>query len=130
MTHLQRQRGAVTLATTLVVFAAALALATSVQFIGIGEVLMAYGTVRSEQAFQFADSCVDEALLRLKRDSGYTGGSLSEGDASCTIAVSGSGSTRTITSTATVGQQTRVIIVGVSISGTIVTVTSWAEDTI
>ena len=125
----QNQQGIVSIATTMVVFAVMLIIAVSVQFMGVGELLMGYGEQESERTFQFADSCVDEALLRLSRNSGYTGGSLSEGITSCTIAVSGAGSTRTIAVTATTGDSVRALTVGVSISGSTVTITSWSEVT-
>jgi len=123
------QRGIVSIATTMIIFAVALLIAVSVQYVGVGELLMGYGEQQSEQAFQLGDSCVDEAMLRLKRNNAYTGGSLSVGSTSCTISVSGSGSTRTITVSATAGDSVRKLDVGVSITGSAVSVTSWSELT-
>jgi len=124
------QHGIVSIATTMVIFAVTLVIAVSVQFVGVGELLMGYGEQQSEQAFQLADSCVDEALLRLKRNSAYTGGSLSGGSASCTITVSGSGSSRTVSVTATAGDSVRALTVGVALSGSSVSITSWSENTL
>ncbi len=122
-------RGAVSLATTLIIFTTALILALNVQFLGIGELLIGFGDSRSEQAFQAADSCVDEALLRLKRDNSYAGGSLSVGGGSCTITVSGAGATRTIDVLSTVGSASRGISVDVSLSGFVISIDDWDEDT-
>lgn len=72
-----------------------------------------------------ADGCVEEALLQLRRDSAYVGGTATVGDAACTITVNGSGGSRTVTVTGTVGTATRTVTVGVALSP--FAVTSWAE---
>ena len=123
------QRGVVTLATTVVIFFVALVLVLSVQFLGVGELLIGFEEGKSEQAFEFADSCVDEAVLRVKRNNSYTGGTLSLEDASCTIVVSGGGSTRTIDVSATVGTITRKIQTVVTITGSPFSHVSWEENT-
>ena len=71
------------------------------------------------------DGCVEEALLQLRRDTAYTGGSVIVGDASCAILVAGSGASRTITATGTVGELTRTVTVGVAMSP--FALTSWSE---
>lgn len=72
-----------------------------------------------------AGGCVEEALLQLRRDAAYVGGSATVGDAACTIAVSGSGGSRTLTITSTVGTATHTGTVGAALSP--FAVTSWAE---
>ncbi len=131
--HQKNQQGVVTLATTVIVFFVCLTLALSVQFLGVGELIIGFQEGQSEQAFQLADTCTNEALLRLKRLSSYTGGTLSIGTQSCTISISGSGATRTIVTTGTVGTIQRKIQIQVSltVSGSvnIVTITDWDELT-
>lgn len=123
------QQGFVTIGIAVVVFFAAVAIAAGAQFIGIGDLLSGSQGAQSERAFHAADSCVDEALVRLKRNSGYAGGTLSVGVDSCTIVVAGAGATRTITVTGTAQRSTRRLLVNVSISGSTVTITDWAEVT-
>lgn len=122
-------RGVVTLATTVVIFFTALALAVSIQFLGVGELLIGFQEGQSERAFELADSCSHEAMLRLKRSSSYTGSTLSVGDDSCTITVSGSGGTRTIDVSATVGSAVRKLTIDVSLAGNVVTIDDWDEVT-
>lgn len=123
------QDGVVSLTVAVVVFFAALAIAMSVQFIGIGDLQEGAQDQQAERAFQVADSCVQESLLRLSRNSSYTGDTLSVGSDSCTIVVTGGGSSRVITVTATAQQSTRRVQVDVSLSGSTVTVVDWAELT-
>ncbi len=125
----QAQGGFVMLGTTIVILAAALVIAVSVEYLGVGELLLSFGGQQSEQAFEVADSCVREALLQIKRDNNYTGSALNVGPGSCIITVTVNGSTRTISSAGTVGQSVRKITVGVSISGTTLAITSWSENT-
>lgn len=122
------QKGSVTLGAVIVVFFAALAIAVSIQFAGIGEILSGARIVESERAFALADSCFEEALLRLSRDDAYAGGTLSAGSDSCTIAVTGSGGTRSITVSASAGLATRQVTAGISLSGGNITIDSWQEE--
>lgn len=133
MLHPRSQRGVVTLATTVIIFFVALTLAISVQFLGIGELIIGFQEGQSEQAFELADTCSQEALLRLKRSSSYTGDTLSVGLHSCTITVTGSGGTRNIVTTGTVGTAVRKLDIDITIvaSGNVnvITVTDWDELT-
>lgn len=122
------KQGAVTLAATVIVFFAMLSIALSLQFIGLGDLRSAFADTQSERAFEAADSCVFEAMLRLERDSAYVGGSLSVGSASCTIAVSGTGGSRTIAVTATAATAVRKLNVQVSLVGGAATIADWNED--
>lgn len=72
-----------------------------------------------------SDGCVEEALLQLRRDSAYVGGTATVGDATCTIGVSGTGGSRTLTVTGAVGSATRAVTIGAALSP--FAVTSWSE---
>ena len=47
----------------------------------------------------YAESCMQEALLRLRRDAGYLGGVVPVAPGTCTVAVTGAGNERTIDAT-------------------------------
>ncbi|MBU0646246.1 hypothetical protein KJ611_02065 [Patescibacteria group bacterium] len=127
MTHLKSQDGAVTLAVVIAIFFSALALVSTLSFIGIGELISGDQTSTSERALTAADSCLHEALLRLKNDEMYAGGTLSVGSDSCTIAVSGFGSDRTIAVATTSRHTTRQIEAAVTLSGNQVSLDTWLE---
>jgi len=82
-----RERGAVALVTMLVLMATALALITGLTLLGVSEASLGTLRSRSSQALFSAEACVEEALLRVARDAGYTGGTLNVGGISCSVTV-------------------------------------------
>lgn len=97
-----RHNGFATLGALVVVFFVALTLAVSVQFVGLGELQQGFASNLGEQAFAIGDGCVDEALVRLRYSASYVGGTVTLGDDTCTITVTGGGGTRQIDTVATV----------------------------
>jgi hypothetical protein len=80
----------------------------------------------------YVAACLDEAIIRLKRDSGYAGlHTVPIGDGTCTLTVSGAGSSRTVSVTATSGFYTKNVTAALTQSaaggGTRWTVSSWQE---
>ena len=128
MINLKSQDGAVTLAVVIAIFFSALALVTTLSFIGIGELISGYQTSTSERALTVSDSCLHEALLQLKRDENYSGDTLSVDGDSCTISVSGFGSDRTVAVTTTSRNTTRKVEVDVTISNGHILLDTWIED--
>ena len=78
---------------------------------------------RGTIAYYAAESGVENALLRMLRDPGYTGESLTINDSMVTIQVSGS----TITSIAEYGNTIRKIEAETAYNNNILTVISWRE---
>lgn len=76
-------------------------------------------------AVSAVDGCVEEALLQLRRDAAYIGGSITVGDAACVIAAQGSDGTRTLTVTGTIGEASRTVTAGVTMSP--FALTEWGE---
>ncbi len=81
---------------------------------------------QSLNAFYAAESGVENALLRLLRDPNYSGETLTVGDGSATITVSGS-STKTINVTGINGNFQRRIEVVCGYVNNVLTVSSWKE---
>jgi len=75
-----------------------------------------------------AESCAEEAVLRIKRDSSYAGEVLVIGDTSCVIQVTGTpcGSCE-ITARATTAGHTRGISSNIVKSGGSVVINTWSE---
>ncbi len=122
-----QQNGVAALLTVVIVGVATLIIAFSASILGIGELDMGYTSQRGEEAFSVADGCVEEALRRLRIDDIYTGGSLSLGDNSCIINISGAGGNRSIVVSGTSGDYQKKIQVDITISGGVITITSWDE---
>lgn len=82
--------------------------------------------VNSEEALKIAESGVDNAAMRLLRDSGYTGETLIVGNGTATIIVSG-GATKTVISEGLSGDFRRKVQATIAVSNNTVTVTTWSE---
>ncbi len=123
--------GFIALTSVLIISAVVLAIAVSVSLLGIGEANSSLTFARGEETKKVAESCVEEALLRLRDTGSYSGGTLSVGNGSCTIAVSGAGSNKTIDVIATLSgppQYVRKLQVTVKRVGNSVNVLSWSES--
>ncbi len=104
---MKNQSGQIALIAILIISAAVLVVSLAISSMGINEALMSFDEQRSENAFQIADGCIDEAILRLRRvkdgeEASYNGGTLNFGSNSCTITITTQGQNRIIDVTATV----------------------------
>jgi hypothetical protein len=122
------KRGAAALMLVLVLTAFVLILVSSLMLRGVDELENGFSKQLSSDLMGSAESCVEEALLRLTRDNSYAGGTLEVGQASCAIVVSGGpcGSC-TIQVDAEGLDHTRSLQVGVTVSGSMIDLTSWEE---
>jgi hypothetical protein len=77
-------------------------------------------------AYAVAEGGAENAVLRLLRDDSYTGETMTIGDGSAVITVTG-GSTKTITSQGQVGNNIKRIQVVVGYTNNILTINSWTE---
>lgn len=125
--NLKRESGAIALVTVLAVGFVSLIIALSVSLAGLGELQMGLEEIQSAESYRLAESCLEEAALRLKRDASYSGGSLSMGGNSCTITVLANGSQRTVNVSADVNNHVRKIEMVADIVTRGLNVTSWQE---
>lgn len=119
--------GAATLVAIVVIAAITLAVALRASFWSVSGLVAAFGASQAAVATAGLDGCVDEALLRILRQSDYGGGAFGIGSAGCVVSVQGSGVTRTIAATSTVSTFIRAATVDVSLVGGAVTVTRFEE---
>lgn len=82
--------------------------------------------VNSEEALKIAEAGVDNAAMRLLRDPGYTGETLTVGNGTATIIVNG-GLTKTVVSEGISGDFKRKVQATIAVSNNTVTVTTWSE---
>ncbi|MBT5808319.1 hypothetical protein HOI18_03525, partial [Candidatus Uhrbacteria bacterium] len=102
---------------------------TSVAFTGLDDLDIGYSEELSNDILLSAESCAEEALIRLSRSSSYSGGSLTVGEAACTITVTGTPCGSCTIDVAAVGQTyTRNIQVGVTVTSGTIDITSWSEQ--
>ena len=77
-------------------------------------------------AYYIAESGAENALLRLLRDPGYTGETMTVGTGMAAITVNGD-SQKTITSKGRIGNFERILEVRTDFSNNILNITSWKE---
>jgi|SRR3989344_1583828 len=82
---------------------------------------------QGEVAYNVAESGIENALIRLLRDPAYTGETLTVGDGTATITVSGTDPVYTVTSTGVIGSFNRRIRAVAQFTGGVMSVTSWTE---
>jgi hypothetical protein len=121
------ERGAAALISIVVVMALVVLVVTSVALAGLSTLEHGFAEQVSTDIILADETCAEEAIVRLQRNSAYTGGSLTVGDVACTITVSGSGSTRTITIVGVEQNFTRRLQADISLSGSVSTITAWQE---
>ena len=79
------RNGYIAFTSILVISIVALMISTSISLLGIGESKSALDYKKGQETLVIAESCAEEALLRLRNDDTYLGGSLNLGGGSCTI---------------------------------------------
>ncbi len=82
-------KGFIALVTILIILGIVLIIGLSISFLSIGEAQMSLQKSQSSQAYYLAYLCAEEALMKLKEDSGYTGETKFNiiGDDNCVISV-------------------------------------------
>jgi len=83
----KNQKGYIALIAVIIVVMVTLAIGLSLNLLSISEMKSGLLKQQSWQSFTLADSCLDEALLRLRRDANFSGANLNIGRGSCTITV-------------------------------------------
>lgn len=79
-----------------------------------------------EEAYAVSQAGIDNAVLRLLRDPNYVGETLTVGNGTAVITVSG-GASKTITSVGTIGNFSRKIQAGATFNNNVLLIDSWNE---
>ena len=127
-----KQKGFIAFTSILVITVVVLAIAVSTSILGIQEANTSLGAKKGIETLTIAESCAEEALLRLRDDAGYTGTvlPLPVGNGSCTIEVTGVGQNFIATSSATIAgppAYKKKLQVTIKKGGDSVTVSDWRE---
>jgi hypothetical protein len=115
-----------TLAMLLVFMSIAITVTTAAVFVSISNTQSSSKFADGFSAYDIAESGIENALLRLLRNPSYTGETLTVGDGTATIIVSGTGP-YTIVSSGQVGNFRRQITAVTNDTGGALTITSWIE---
>lgn len=126
---IDNERGAAALIVIVVILSVGILLVSTTAFIGVDDLEVGFSQQAGGHALLSAESCAEEAMLRLSRNASYTGGTLAVGESMCTITVTGTpcGSC-TIDVASTRDTFTRNVQVQVTVSGSAVDITRWEEE--
>jgi hypothetical protein len=94
--------------------------------LGIGEGQVSLSLSKGEDTLHFVEGCMEDALLKIRENPSYTGGTINYPQGSCSVTVSSVGSTYTVTSTSTATAYKRTIQ-AVVVRGASMSLTSWKE---
>ena len=128
--HHNMEKGFIALTSLIVISAAALATAVSISLLGVGEVNSSLDFKKGGEALKIAEGCVEESLLRLRDNAGYTGATLNIGDGSCTIIVTGTGADKIVNVEALIAgppRHIKKIQVDLKRTGNSVSITNWKQ---
>lgn len=120
--------GAAVLILVLMIGAVALAVGTGIALGSIGEMSMGYGDAQSKKALALADSCAEEAMLKLRASPAYAGGTITLPEGSCVVAVSDSAGNKRIDVTATSARWTERASLTVDPSGSRLSLVDWKRN--
>jgi len=120
------QSGYIALVTVLVVSAVVILISTTVAFLAIGEAQQSLALTKGEGNLLFTEGCMEDALIKARASSAYTGGTITEPEGTCTVTVSKAGTTWTLTAVPNTTDFSRTIQVVVVRSSSLV-ITSWKE---
>ena len=118
--------GFIAITSVLIISAVVLAITISVSMLSLGQGQAGLALTKGEEALSFVDGCAEDALLKLRASSTYTGGNITRPEGTCTVTITSVGSTYTLTvSTADILYKRTVRIV--ANKGSAITITSWKE---
>ncbi len=128
----KHQQGISLLIVIIIIGSALLIITTSALVVGLGERQIGYISQRGDEALALADGCLDEAKIRIRRNTSYGLGQgalpLSLANGSCTIQITDLGANqRQIDSVSTVVEFTKHIRATIQINAGILTSLTWEE---
>lgn len=125
---MKNNSGYVAIITVLIIALVGIAIVSTYAFLGIGEGYSALSLTNGENALEFSEGCMEDALLNIRASASYASETITRPEGTCSIAVSSVGSVYTVTSTATSSPRYSRTIQAVATRGAIqMTITSWKE---
>lgn len=119
--------GYVAIISVLIIGALVIAVAITISLLSIGEGQSSLSLTSGEDSLQLAEGCMEDALLKIRANSAYAGGTITRPDGtSCSVTVSQSGADYTVTAQTTGTKHVRKIQAVVN-RGASITLTSWKE---
>ena len=122
------ENGYVAISIMLILTAVILGLIVTVAQLGIGEGQASLALTKGEDALSFAEGCAEDALLKIRSNAAYAGGTITYPEGTCLVTVFTVGSTYTVTVATTATQYKRTIQAIANRSSNGVVLTSWKKQ--
>lgn len=119
--------GYIAISIVLILTAITLGIMITVAQLGIGEGQVAWTLSKGEAALDFSEGCMEDALLKLRSDGSYSGGTITRPEGTCSITISNSGYTYTVTATSMTTDYKRTVQAVTNRSSSLI-LTSWKEQ--
>lgn len=120
------QKGFIAISSVIIVASVVLAISISTTYLMIGEGQSSLASTKGEEALVFVENCMEDALLKIRNEPNYPGGSIVHLSDTCSITVNKSSNNYTITATSTSFDHVRTIQVEATRTNQL-TITSWKE---
>ena len=120
------QKGFIALTSVLVISVVVLSITLTIVYLSIGQGQSSLALSKGEDQLAFAEGCMEDALLKVRANSSYAGGSITRPEGTCAITVSQVGNVYTITSAGITTAYKRTIQ-AVATRGSSIVITSWKE---
>lgn len=121
-------KGYIAISTTLIVSVVVLAIAITTSFLSIGEAQSSLSLAKGEGVLALVEGCSEDALLRLRSDANYSGGSITRPEGVCSITqVSKVGTVYTFDISSTNTDYNHTIRIVVNRTGSGLTLVSWQK---
>jgi hypothetical protein len=125
--NFKSEKGIIALLTIIIIGFTTLTMALSSSFIGLGELNSGFTNVKGNKAMVLTEGCLEEALNKLRLNSGYSGESLVFKKGSCIISVSSNLNDRTILVEGQLENYHKKIEVDLTLNNNQININSWEE---
>jgi hypothetical protein len=125
--NFKSEKGIIALLTIIIIGFTTLTMALSSSFIGLGELNSGFTNIKGNKAMVLTEGCLEEALNKLRLNSGYSGESLVFKKGSCIISVSSNLNDRTILVEGQLENYYKKIEVDLTLNNNQININSWEE---
>jgi hypothetical protein len=124
---MEKSQGFIAISAVLVIMAVVVAITVTVSQLSIGEGQASLSLVKGEENLNLVEGCVEDYLLKIRANPGYSGGIIQRPEGSCTINIVSTNPNWDIIVLPVSTQYLRSIQVKFTRTGTQINLTSWSE---
>ncbi len=125
--NLNAQGGYIAILAVLMIVAVGVMVVSTMSLLGIGEVQSSVSLMKGENTLDFVEGCTEDALLKVRANIGYAGGTITRPEGTCSVVVAKNGNVWTLTVTTTDVTYARTVQVVGTRNITTFTISTWKE---